>query len=98
MRSRTADGLIFFTNDHGLYEGMPNRHHESVPHRVGTYVRRMANMNGMQNIGAMLKHAHKGTFRKISPKHLHQYIAEIAGRPSIRPLDSIDQMRVLPPP
>ena len=49
--------MIFFTNDHGPYEGMPNRHHASVRHSVGTYVRGMAHMNVMQSIWSMLKHA-----------------------------------------
>ena len=28
----------------------------------------------------MLKRAHKGTFHKISPKHMQRYIAEFTGR------------------
>ena len=40
----------------------------------------------------MLKHAHKGTFHKISPKHLQRYVNEFAGRNNIRHLDTIEQM------
>ena len=41
----------------------------------------------------MLKRAHKGTFHKISPKHLNRYVQEFAGKHNIRESDTIDQMR-----
>ena len=74
---------------------MPNRRHETVKHSVGEYVRDMADTNGIESFWAMLKRAHKGTFHKISPKHLHRYVAEFAGRHNVRPLDTIDQMKRL---
>ena len=40
----------------------------------------------------MLKRAHKGTFHKISPKHLDRYVAEFAGRHNVREDDTLDQM------
>ena len=40
----------------------------------------------------MLKRAHKGTFHKISPKHLSRYVSEFAGRHNVRRSDTIDQM------
>ena len=43
----------------------------------------------------MLKRAHKGTFHKISPKHMQRYVNEFAGRHNIRREDTIDQMRRL---
>ncbi len=43
----------------------------------------------------MLKRAHKGTFHRLSPKHLHRYVAEFCGRHNIRDKDTIDQMRHL---
>ena len=41
----------------------------------------------------MLKRAHKGTFHKISPKHLQRYVSEFAGKHNIRESDTIIQMR-----
>ncbi len=41
----------------------------------------------------MLKRAHKGTFHKLSPKHLDRYVREFAGRHNIRDLDTLAQMR-----
>ena len=40
----------------------------------------------------MLKRAHKGTFHKMSPKHLDRYVTEFAARHNIREDDTIDQM------
>ena len=40
----------------------------------------------------MLKRAHKGTFHKISKRHLHRYVNEFTGRHNIRELDTLEQM------
>ncbi len=43
----------------------------------------------------MLKRAHKGVYHKLSPKHLHQYVQEFAGRHNVRNRDTIDQMEAV---
>ena len=40
----------------------------------------------------MLKRAHKGTFHKISPKHMQRYVNEFTGRHNDRESDTIDMM------
>ena len=40
----------------------------------------------------MLKRAHKGTFHKISPKHLQRYVNEFSGRHNVREADTLRQM------
>ena len=40
----------------------------------------------------MLKRAHKGTFHKLSPKHLDRYVQEFAQRHNVREQDTIEQM------
>ena len=40
----------------------------------------------------MLKRAHKGTFHKMSPKHLDRYVQEFAARHNLRDEDTIDIM------
>lgn len=40
----------------------------------------------------MLKRAHKGTFHKISPKHLQRYVTEFSGRHNVRDAGTSDQM------
>ena len=43
-------------------------------------------------LGSLSSCPHKGTFHKLSPKHLHRYVDEFVGRYNIRALDTIDQM------
>ena len=59
------------------------------------YVNGMIHVNGIESFWSMLKRAHKGTFHRISRKHLHRYVAEFAGRHNIRPLDTLDQMAAI---
>ena len=43
----------------------------------------------------MLKRAHKGTFHKLSPKHLQRYVNEFAGRHNFRDLNTLEQMLIV---
>ena len=87
-----AGGATVYTDDASAYKGMPFKH-ESVRHSVGEYVRDMVHTNGIESFWAMLKRAHKGTYHKMSPKHLHRYVNEFAGRHNIRRANTIDQMK-----
>ena len=69
--------------------------HEAVRHSVGEYVRGQAHTNGIESFWSMLKRAHMGTFHKLSPKHLHRYVTEFAGRKNVRNEDTITQMTML---
>ena len=53
----------------------------------------MVHTNGIVSFWSMLKRAHKGTFHKISPKHLNRYVQEFAGKHNIRESDTLVQMR-----
>ena len=93
VRERTAPGAKVFTDDANAYEGLGNGFdHETVRHSVGEYVRGMAHTNGIESFWSMLKRAHKGTFHKISPKHLQRYVNEFSGRHNVREADTLRQM------
>ena len=62
-------------------------------HSVGEYVREMAHTNGVESFWSTLKRAHKGTFHRLSPKHLNHYIQEFAGKHNLRESGTLDQMR-----
>ena len=79
-----------YTDSASAYAGMPN--HQAVKHSAGEYVRGQIHTNGVESFWSMLKRAHKGTFHKISPKHLQRYVNEFAGRHNIRELGTMAQM------
>ena len=83
---------IVYTDDALAYDGVA-RWHETVRHSVGEYVREMAHTNGCESFWSTLKRAHKGTFHRLSPKHLQRYINEFAGKHNIRESGTLDQMR-----
>ena len=84
-----TDGGTAYTDADGTYT------HEAVRHSVGEYVRGKVHTNGIESFWSMLKRAHMGTFHKLSPKHLHRYVTEFAGRKNVRNEDTITQMTML---
>ncbi len=88
-RNVKADAPVY-TDDARAYEGLPN--HESVKHSVYEYVKGDVHTNGIESFWSMLKRAHKGTFHRLSPKHLHRYVDEFVARHNFRELDTLDQM------
>ena len=87
-----AEGATVYTDDATAYDSLPFKH-ATVKHSVKEYVRRQAHTNGIESFWSMLKRAHKGTFHKISPKHLNRYVQEFAGKHNIRESGTLDQMR-----
>ena len=81
-----------YTDDSSAYASLPFDH-DSVKHSVSEYVKGQAHTNGIESFWATLKRAHKGTFHKISPKHLNRYVQEFAGRHNMRESDTVAQMR-----
>ena len=82
---------VVYTDDAAAYDGIPNPH-ESVKHSVSEYVNGMAHTNGIESFWSMLKRAHKGTFHKISPKHLQRYVSEFSGKHNVRDSGTVAQM------
>ena len=91
VESRTKPDAQVYTDELASYRGM-RRKHEAVRHSAGEYVRGDVHTQGIESFWSMLKRAHKGTYHKISPKHLQRYVDEFAGKHGIRDLDTIDQM------
>ena len=83
VAGRAGKKAAVYTDDAAAYKGMPHKH-ESVRHSAGEYVRGDCHTNGIESFWSMLKRAHKGTFHKISPKHLQRYVHEFAGKHNVR--------------
>lgn len=81
-----------YTDEATVYASLPFPH-ESVRHSTGEYVREQVHTNGIESFWSMLKRAHKGTFHKLSPKHLDRYVQEFAGKHNMRESGTLDQMR-----
>ena len=86
-----APSATVYTDDASAYEGMPFDH-KTVKHSLSQYVDGDIHTNGIESFWASLKRAHKGTFHKISPKHLDRYVQEFAGKHNMRDMDTLAQM------
>ncbi len=93
VRENTEEGAMVYTDEAGAYNGLARDYgHEAVRHSVSEFVRGQAHTNGIESLWSMLKRAHKGTFHKISARHLDRYVSEFATRHNIRDEDTLDQM------
>ena len=86
-------GATVHTDEAKTYKGIPNVSHYTVNHSVGEYVNGQVHTNGIESFWAGLKRAHKGTFHKISHKHLQRYVDEFASRHNLRERDTIVMMQ-----
>ena len=91
VKRNAAEGATVYTDDNAAYNGVPFDH-ETVKHSVKEYVRGKVHTNGVESFWAMFKRGHKGTYHKMSPKHLHRYVTEFVGRHNKRSSDTIDQI------
>lgn len=82
-----------YTDGATAYDGLEGR--QAVHHSVGEYVRGQVHTNGVESFWSMLKRGYMGTYHRMSAKHLHRYVNEFSGRHNIRPLDTVDQMRLI---
>ena len=85
-------GSTVCTDDFESYRQMQRYNHLIIKHIIGEYVNEQAHTNGMESLWSMLKRSYKGTYHKMSVKHLHRYVNEFAGRHNIRDKDTILQM------
>ena len=79
-----------YTDESSIYDCIPGR--DSVKHGVGEYVRGQVSTNGIESFWSMLKRGYVGVFHRMSPEHLHRYLAEFEGRHNSRDADTEDQM------
>lgn len=96
VAANVESGATVFTDEHGGYADLSTSYeHWTVRHSVGEYVNGQAHTNGIESFWAMLKRGYKGTYHKMSAKHLARYVTEFAGRHNVRDLDTLTQMATL---
>ena len=83
-----------YTDESGAYKSLPHSH-DTVKHSANEYVKGDAHTNGIESFWSMFKRAKKGTFHKLSKKHLNRYVQEFAGHHNLRDMDTIDIMAAL---
>ena len=91
VAEHAAPDATIYSDDALVYESLPNLH-EAVNHSALEYVRGDVHTNGVESFWSMLKRAHKGTFHKMSPKHLNRYVQEFQAKHNLRDLDTLDIM------
>lgn len=93
VAANVESGSTVFTDEHGGYSHLSASYdHQTVSHSVGEYVNGQAHTNGIESFWATLKRGYKGTYHKMSAKHLDRYVTEFAGRHNVRDLDTLAQM------
>ena len=94
VMSTARRGAEVFTDEARAYQSLVLAfRHQAVKHSVGEYVRGQTHTNGIESFWSMLKRAHKGTFHKLSPKHLDRYVQEFAAKHNMRDSGTLAQMR-----
>lgn len=93
VAANVEGGSTVYTDEHSGYARLSGSYeHQTVKHSVGEYVNGQAHTNGIESFWAMLKRGYKGTYHKMSTKHLARYVTEFAGRHNVRDLDTLAQM------
>ena len=95
IAAHVRDRATVYTDEHNSYQNLQRFAHAAVKHGVGEFVRGQVHTNGIESFWALLKRGYHGTHHHMSPKHLHRYVNEFAGRHGVRELDTIKQMRVV---
>lgn len=96
VRETVRKGATVYTDDAPAYAGLTDYEHDSVKHSIGEYVKDIdVHTNGIESLWSMFKRGYIGTYHKMSPKHLHRYVAEFEHRQNHREADTLEQMAAL---
>jgi transposase-like protein len=85
---------LVVTDAHRAYSGI-GYPHAVVNHHLGQYRKGDAYTNSIESVWALLKRQIVGTHHWVSPKHLQQYVSEMAWRLNHRALTAEDRINAL---
>lgn len=91
VAEHTDPEATVYSDEAAVHASLPNPH-EAVSHKRSEYIRGDIRTNGVESFWSMLRRAHKGTFHKMSLKHLNRYVREFAAKHNLRDLDTLEFM------
>ena len=94
VKEQAEPKATVFTDEHRSYDGLPFKH-KRVNHSAKLYVDGEVHTNGIESFWAVIKRAHKGTFHKLSDKHLQRYVDEFCGKHNTKDLSPLGRMQVV---
>ena len=82
LKRRVHTGARVFSDGAGRYQHVQAAgwEHDTVLHSKGEYVRGDIHTNAIESLWATIRRGYVGIYHYMSPKHLHRYTAEFAGR------------------
>ena len=86
----TEDWIEVFTDEHKGYRDMKKRKHSTVNHSQGEF----GLTNRIESYWWQLKRGLRGTYLKVSPKHLHRYLVEFQERYNLKALTTLEKMEM----
>ncbi len=75
VHTHTYHDTSVFTDENTCYKFI-QRFHKSVSHARGEYARGWVSTNGIESFWALFKRGFRGTYHKMSSKHLQRYLNE----------------------
>lgn len=84
MRENLGENIeVIFTDEFNIYRGIARRmglKHKAVQHGIGEYVRGDAHTNTVESAFSLFKRGLRGSWHKLSAKHLQAYLEEMTFR------------------
>ncbi len=96
IESHVEPGSTVVTDNYKGYRGLDYHYdHRTVNHSKGEYVKDGFTTNGVESLWALFKRQYHGTHHYISPKHMDQYLGEMAFRQNRREMAKGDRVNAL---
>lgn len=92
----SPDAELLVTDAHQAFKGLQGYpQHQIVNHYRGEHRKGIAHTNTIESVWALLKRQINGTHHWVSPKHLQQYVSEMAWRMSRRDMTAQERVNAI---
>lgn len=92
VEANIARESMLMTDEAKIYGpiGKGFKHHFTVEHGAGEYVRGSVHTNTLESYYSVFKRGMKGTYQHCAERHLHRYVAEFDFRHNLRTAKGVD--------